>query len=87
MYFNEFESYQQTMEKSKSFIVRVVTTDGSSVQSSAIPMMLMPQVLMDMSAVEETRTMFTIWSRGGDSKLTAIPYEQIKHIEILFAPS
>lgn len=87
MYFNDFESFTQAREGAKTFLVEVVFVDGGVLQSSSFPADSLPQLMADIAAVEELKTMFIMWNRSHSSTMSFIPYEHIKIIRVVFAPA
>lgn len=86
MYFLEFESYKQAIETAKSFHLVVDLVGGGTVQSSTFPVDAYADVMSDISNMWEVKTMFSVWDRSnGINTITVIPYEQIKHIRVVFS--
>lgn len=86
MYFLEFESYKQALDNAKSFHIVVTLVNGDTIRSSSFPVDAYTEVMNDVANVWEMKTMFTVWDRGNSlNTITIIPYEQIKHIRVVFS--
>ncbi len=88
MYFADFQSFIQTQENSKSFIVEVELVGGGTEVGSPVPAECYAQLMADIAVCDELKTAFALWSRDGTKggALIFIPYDKIKSIHVRFAP-
>lgn len=86
MYFTDFQSFTQTQESSKSFIVEVDLVGGGTEVGSPVPRDCYAQLMADISVCDELKTTFALWARDGSKSgiLNFIPYDKIKLIRVRF---
>lgn len=83
MYFNQFESYQQALEGTRSVAIDVMMTDGTVVQSSAIPIVALDQVLEDIAGFWETKSTLAIWKWAStDPTIVMVAHDHVKSVSI-----
>lgn len=86
MYYANFDSFDQTVNAATTFFVMVTYTDGTTDQSSPIPIESLPSVQADILACQETNGWFTMWDRHSRSLVT-VPVFQIKSIRFVLSQS
>ena len=86
MYFADFQSFMQTQESSKSFIVEVDLVDGGTEIGSPVPKDCYAQLMADIAVCDELKTAFALWRRDGTKSgtLNFIPYDKIKLVRVRF---
>ena len=86
MYFADFQSFTQTQESSKSFVVEVDLVNGGTEVGSPVPRECYTQLMADIAVCDELKTAFALWMRDGikGGMLSFIPYDNIKVIRVRF---
>lgn len=84
MYYEELQSYTDTVDQATRFEVHVVFKDGSLFNSTAMPIAHLKKVIADIEASDAARTAITLWNRD-QRALVTIPHDNILSVSILFA--
>jgi hypothetical protein len=82
MYFTEFDSYEQVMDKATGFHIEVDQADNHTVSSSNMPIEVLPVVIGYMDVCEESRTAFYVWNYQ-TKVITAVPPHAIKSLRLV----
>lgn len=85
MYFADFQSFAQAQESAKSVVVVIDLTSGNVVTGSPVPVECYGQLMADIAACDELKTVFTVWVRdAGEGYLAFVPYDKIAAIRVKF---
>lgn len=81
MYFQNFGSFVQSAEQTTKFQFQVHLVDGSCVNSSSFPKEGYAAAIEAIANFHAERAPFLLWS---GLAITAIPYDQIQQVKLLF---
>lgn len=82
MYFQNFGSFNKAVDDATRFQFQVVLVSGGSITSSTFPKEGYAAAIEALATFHEQKTPFLLWS---NIAISAIPYEQIQQIKLMFA--
>lgn len=81
MYFTQFDSYVTTIDQARVFVIVVVLTDGTTIESSSVPVGGWDEVLADLTEFWATKSTFAIWNNKTKA-VTMVNYDHVRAISI-----
>ena len=83
-YFLNFQSFKDKVSTSKSFSLAIFPKSGQACSSSMIPIEVLDEVMVEVEMVMNENNGISIWTSGGDGRITTFPPGTIEKIDIIF---